>query len=173
MPSVNQQQLSGAASQGLRHLDELTQERMRELEAAMLPAQSLRRTGQRPFTFDGSLVAMTCGVTPGLPFWYEINAYRTTAGSWVSDIRLFNKEDGRSDLFRVAEHDDVDALFDHFENYDPAGDIAPPGELIDGSASSAELALQTARLQMRIDRICDHYRGLLGDLLGRIDAAAA
>lgn len=171
MPAVNRENSPNDASQGLRHLDELTQERMRELEAAMLPAQTIRRTGQRPFAFNGSLVAMTCGVTPDLPFWYEINAYRTTSGSWVSDIRLFDKGDA-SDLFRVAEHDDLDALFDYFENYDPVGDIAPPGELIDGSASSAQLALQTARLQMRVDRIRDHYRGLLGDFLGRIDAAA-
>lgn len=168
MPS--QQRLSDAGSDGLRHLDELTQERMRELEAAMHPNQSLRRTGQRPFDFNGTLVAMTCGINATLPFWYEINAYRTRGDGWVSDIRLFRKEDGSTDLFHVAEHDDLDALFDHLESYDATGDLVPPRELVEGTASGTQLALHTARLQMAANQIVDHYRGLLGDLMIRLAA---
>ncbi len=177
------QQNSAAATQGLRHLDELTQERMRELEAAMQPAlsapaqllanQSLRRTGKRSFAFDGTLVAMTCGVTPALPFWYEINVYRAAAGGWVSDIRLFNKAEGSSDVFRVAEHADLDGVLDHLEHYDPTGDLTPERALTDPTTSNAALALLTARLQMQVNQIGDHYRGLLAELLHRLESVAA
>ncbi len=171
MPAANQHHMSGTASQGLRHLDELTQERMRELEAAMLPMQSLRRTGLRSFAFNGSLVAMTCGVTPNLPFWYEINVYRTAAGGWVSDIRLFNKADGSIDMFRVAEHDDLDGVLDHLERYDPTGDLTLPPALTDPNASSATLSIHAAGLQMQVKQIGDHYRGLLAELLHRLEGA--
>ncbi|CAA9526260.1 MAG: hypothetical protein AVDCRST_MAG91-2553, partial [uncultured Sphingomonadaceae bacterium] len=76
MPAVKLHQQTADVG-GLRHLGEPAQERLRDLEGAAQPAQSLRRTGMRPYAFNGTIVATVCGVTPALPFWYEINVYET------------------------------------------------------------------------------------------------
>lgn len=173
MPVANQQPLEQAAEeQGLRHLDALTQNRIRDLQAPKPPSQVLRRTGQRPFAFDGAVVATVCGVTPLLPYWYELNVHRARSGGWVSDIRLFSKASDRSDLFRVAQHDDLDAVFAHFEGYDPSADLEPGAAMLEPGGTNTRLALHTARLQMQLNRITDHFRGLAGDLLNKLETAA-
>lgn len=149
----------------LRHLDGVTQDRLRDLGAAVMPLQSLKRTGRRPFLFNGAVVATVCGVTPALPFWYELNVHRTVVDTYVTDIRLFHKSPDLHDLFWVEEHPDLDAAAGYFERYDPAGDVVVPQEMAVRSASPAELALWTARLQMRVDQVTQHYRALTGELL--------
>lgn len=149
----------------LRHLDGPTQDRLRELGAAAMPVHALKRTGARPFLFNGTTVATVCGVTPALPFWYELNVHRTVIGTVVSDIRLFHKSPDLPDLFWVAEHDGLDEAIDRFERYEPAGDVAVPREMSTPAGSAAELALATARLQLRVDQVTQHYRALVGELL--------
>ena len=95
MPSVTKQQLPDPAPH--RHLDEAAQERLRELETAHLPAHSLRRTGQRPYAFNGAVVATICGVTPLLPYWYELNVDRTVIGTCVSDGQVNTMFDSQFD----------------------------------------------------------------------------
>ena len=70
-----------------------------------------------------------------------------------------------ADLFRVAEHDDLEAAFDHFERYDAAADLIPGGEIGEPTPSNAELALRVARLQMRVNEITAHYHAVVADLL--------
>lgn len=166
MPSVNRQATDDAApDEGLRHLDEGSRDRLRDLQPANLPIQSLRRTGQRPYAFNGAAVATVCGVTPLLPYWYELNLHRTVLGTCVSDVRLFNKSADQADVFRVVEHDDLNAASDYFERYDPSADIAPPAELLIPGSSNTQLALHTARLQMQVNQLTDHYRAMAGALL--------
>lgn len=173
MPVANQQPLEQAAEeQGLRHLDALTQNRIRDLQGPKPPSQVLRRTGQRPFAFDGAVVAFVCGVTPVLPYWYELNVHRASSGGWVSDIRLFSKASDKPDLFRVEQHDDLDAVFAHFERYDPSADLEPGAAMLEAGGTNTQLALHTARLQMQLNRITDHFRALAGDLLNRLETAA-
>lgn len=150
--------------QELRHVDPVVQERLRELAAPTMPQQRLKRTGRRPFVFNGVTVATVCGITPALPFWYEINVHRTLRDAYVSDIRLFHNAADRTDLFWVAEHADLDACMDHLERYDPAGDIASPPEMLRPIAP-AELAVRMARLQIEIDQVTQHYRVVVGELL--------
>lgn len=164
MPAVKLHQQT-ADAEGLRHLAEPAQERLRDLEGAAQPAQSLRRTGMRPYAFNGTIVATVSGVTPALPFWYEINVYETVLNTYVSDIRLFNNDADLADLFRVAEHDGLEAAFDHLERYDASADLIPGGEIGEPTASNAELALRVARLQMRVNEITAHYRAVVADLL--------
>lgn len=161
----------------LRHLDEPTRDRLSELEwkiqpAAILPVVSLRRTGLRPLAFPGTTIVMVSGINPDLPFWYELNIHRTDTGSFVSDIRLFGKAANSSDVFRVAEHDTLAAVFNLFEAYDPSADLAVVPDL-PSTASHAALALYSACLRMRINQITDHYRALLGDFLAKLETAAA
>lgn len=147
----------------LRHLDAPAQERIREVEASAAPLQSLRRTGQRPYAFNGRIIATVCGITPALPFWYELNVYETVIGSVVTDVRFFDKSD-LPDLFRVAEHEDLDDAFAWFEAYDPSADLFPTRDEAP-SSSSAFLSLYAARLQIQINQISEHYRSMVGDLL--------
>ncbi len=149
----------------LRHLDQRTQDRLAELGATVMPLRALKRTGRRPYLFNGETLATVCGVTPALPFWYELNVHRTVIGSYVSDIRLFHKTPDLSDLFWVEEHDDLEAAVARFEQYDPAGDVSVPREMATRAASAAELALWTARLQMLLDTVTQHYRAQAGELL--------
>ncbi len=173
MPSVKLYQQVDPVDRGLRHLDEPVRDRLRELGSTIMPVQSLRRTGRRPFLFNGNVIATVCGITPLLPFWYELNVHRTVLDSYVSDIRLFNKAPDLPDLFWVDEHDDLDDVSTHFERYDPAGDLSPPQEMTGHGGSSAQLALWTARLQLQVDQITQHYRALVGDLLGAIQPPPA
>lgn len=151
----------GAAGQG-------TQEKARDVPTWALPLQTLRRTGLRPLAFYGATVATACGITPALPYWYELNVHRTAAGAYVSDIRLFRKQADQPDLFRVAEHSDLEDMIDHLEAYDPSGDLAPGPDMLAGGVSNAALALRSARLEIEINRITEHYRAMVCQLLGAV-----
>lgn len=148
-----------------RQLDQVTETRLREIGATLMPVRSLRRTGRRPFLFNGTTVATLCGITPLLPFWYEINVHRTVIDSYVSDIRLFHNSPDVPDLYRVAEHDDLEDTVVYFERYEPAADVAPPAEMSVRASSCAELALAIARLQLQVDQVTQHFHSLVGDLL--------
>lgn len=152
----------------LRQLDGDAQERLRALDAPV-PMQTLRRTGRRPYAFNGTIMATVCGVTPALPFWYEINVYRSVIDTYVSDVRMFNKDGALADLFRVEEHDELEDAFTWFERYDAAADLMmePDGNKPDGGKpeSNAVVALRAARLQVRVNEIRAHYAVVMGDLL--------
>ncbi|WP_375401787.1 hypothetical protein [uncultured Sphingomonas sp.] len=156
---------------GFPHLDGLAQTRIQELVALAMPLRSLRRTGRRPLPFNGETLATVCGVTPSLPFWYEINVHRTVVGSYLTDVRLFNKTADELDLFWVQEHDELEDAVAYLERYDPAGDVTPPRQVAEIASSPVELALRIARLQLRVDQITQHYRALVGDLLNTLSQA--
>lgn len=165
MTGVNLHQQTPALD-ALRHLDEPVRQRMRALEVPAMPAQSLRRTGQRSYAFNGQVIATICGVTPALPYWYELNVFETVLETFVCDVRLFNKGD-QADLFRVAEVPTMDVAFAWFENYDPSADLpAPPVPA--ANLSNASLVLLAARLQMEVNRIDTHYRTMAGELLNAL-----
>lgn len=141
---------------------------LREAEARLAPVQVVRRTGLRPYAFNGQLLGTVCGVDQVLPYWYEINVYRTVLGSYVSDIRLFGKAADAPDLFRAREHDDLDALHAYLEGYDPCGDL-PPIRYDDSPATSAAaLALRAIEVRAEMRRIDDHFRATVGALLNAL-----
>ena len=41
------------------------------------------------------------GVTPALPFWYEINVYDSVLGTVVTDVRLFQCDPALADAIRA------------------------------------------------------------------------
>ena len=172
MPSVNVKPISELDASSFGRLDGAADDRAREVPAWALPLQVLRRTGLRPLAFHGATIATVCGVTPVLPYWYELNAYRTASGAYVSDIRLFRKGSDQADAFHVAEHADLEAMIGHLEDYDPSSDLELAADMFDGSTSNAALALRTARLQIEVNRITEHYRSLVCQLLGAVIAQA-
>lgn len=172
MPSVNRHQQIDTVPPEFQQFDQPTQARIREFAATVAPMRLLKRSGQRPMLFNGATLATICGVTPSLPFWYELNVHRTVLDTYLSDIRLFHKSPDEPDLFWVSEHDDLDALVAHFERYHPAADLTPPA-LAPDRASAAELALWAAGLQLRVEQITQHYRALVGELLHAVHAKPA
>lgn len=143
-------------------------ERPRDTVPRLAPMQLLERTGRRPLAFNGRILATVCGVERVLPYWYEINVHRTVLGDYVSDIRLFGKSQDAVDLFRVAEHPDVDALCDYLETYDPCCDLPPVRQDAVGSLSCAALSLRAIELQGAMRGITDHYRATVGALLNAL-----
>ena len=172
MPSATLHQPIDVSVRELRHLEPAVQDRLRDGGATVMPLQCLKRTGRRPFMFNGVTVATVCGVTPSLPFWYELNLHRTVLDGYVCDVRLFDKASDAADLFWVEEHEHLDDALAWFERYDPAADITPPGEIATGAGSSAELALALGRLRLRIDQHVQHYRALAGELLAAVTPKA-
>jgi hypothetical protein len=137
---------------------------MRDLAQRIAPMHVLRHTGFRPVAFNGHLLNTVSGIDQVLPYWYEINVYQDVLGAYVSDIRLFAKGVGTVDLFRVAEHEDLEALYSYFENYDPCGDL-PPIRFDAAATSAAALTLRAIEVQAGMQRITDHYRATVGALL--------
>lgn len=173
MPSLNLRDAVPVDPTWFPHLDQPSQARIQELVAHVMPLHTLRRTGRRPLMFNGATLATVCGVTPALPFWYEVNVHETVVKTYLTDIRLFNKTGDEPDLFWVREHDELEDAVTYLERYDPAGDIVPPREMAEPAPSAAELALRIARLQLRVDQITQHYRALVGDLLHTLGRAKA
>lgn len=159
--------LHAAPPPRFQQLDPATQARLREVAPPAMPVQTLRRTGHRPLTFNGVPIATICGVTPALPFWYELNLFRTVVDSFVCDVRLFQKSDA-PERFTVAEHDDLLDACAWFEAYQPARDIRP-NIALSTIGSSAELAIAIASLRLEIDLAAEHYRALVGQLLTAVE----
>lgn len=168
MTNVNLNQQVDQVTSTPRPVESPARSQLREVEASIMPAQALKRTGQRPYAFNGLTVATICGVTPALPFWYELNLFRTVIGSYVCNVRLFNKGED-ADVFRASEHDDLEAACAFFERYEPAADLPASPDEISLDAPGVKLSLQAARLQLRINRITDHYRATAGELLYALD----
>lgn len=147
----------------LSHLGAPVQQRLREIAVPAMPMQSLRRTGMRPYGFNGAPLATVSGITPGLPFWYELNVFTTVVETYVCDVRLFHKTDA-PDLFRVVEQDDFEDALAWFERYDPAHDVRPGPALTDAKSNAAR-AIECARLQLELAAVVDHYRIVVGQLL--------
>lgn len=165
MPSVTLYQKAPEPSTEPRMVAPPQDKRPREAGQRFAPMQMLKHTGTRPVAFNGQIVGTVCGVDRVLPYWYEINVYCTVLGDYVSDIRLFGKSEDAVDLFRVAEHPDIDALYDYLEKYDPCCDLPPVRHDAGGSVSSAGLSLRAIETQSAMRRISDHYRATVGALL--------
>ena len=143
-------------------------ERLRDIGARVAPLQLLKRTGERRYAFNGQILATVCGIERILPFWYEINVYRSVIGTYVSDIRLFGKGEDIVDVFRVAEHNDIDELRDHLGRYDPHYDL-PPIRCGGSPQSSAALMLRAIEIRADMQRISEHYRVTVSALLDVLD----
>jgi hypothetical protein len=165
------QQVANAISPQLRHLAEPPADVMPVAAAPVAPLpplQSLRRTGERPYVANAAPVATLSGYSSELPFWYEINVYQNVSDDYVTDIRLFHKNPDSADMFRVVEHADLDDVFSYLERYDPSADLDPGRSISEPNASSASLALNAARLQLRVNQLTRHYQATVSELLNAL-----
>lgn len=130
----------------------------------------IARMGARPLKFTGSELAMAMSFTPEIPYWYEINLYRTTESQFVATVRLFYQSEDKQDTVEAWQFSSLDEALAAIEHYDAARDVEfvlpEPGEQLTG----AEIAARAMELQGRIQAQRQHYRGLVGEILYELDA---
>jgi hypothetical protein len=131
----------------------------------------LRRTGERPLSFQGVEVCSAMSYMPGTPLWYEINVYRTAADSYVANVRMFTKSDNDKDRFSVYEASSFDEAMYWLESYNPAEDIRADLPLDNMDVPVIELGLKAAAVRMRLAEARRQYRDLLGEILFALDGA--
>ena len=129
----------------------------------------LRRPGARPLVFSGSELAMAMSFTPELPYWYELNIYRTDAQHFVLAVKQFFQSEDEDDLCQAWEFESLVEVFDALDSYDAANDVKVPSET---SASPAELMATAMELRAKVAAARSNFKGLLGELYEEIDAAA-
>jgi len=130
----------------------------------------LSRPGKRPLTFHGSELAMAMSYTPELPYWYELNIYRTAEQKFVLALKLFFGSTDETDRSKAWEFDTLPEVFDTLESYDAADDVR-----IDCTAmehlSAAELAARAYELGARVAAQRAHFGSIVGELFKELEAA--
>ncbi|MEM7520402.1 MAG: hypothetical protein AAF307_05130 [Pseudomonadota bacterium] len=130
----------------------------------------LPQPGGRPNVFQGAELAMAMSFTPGLPYWYEINLYRTAEQGFVVAIRTFFQSEEEVDFVKSWSFSSIHEALAMVETYDPSIDVHVPA--VDMSAASpADLAATALALKAEVESRRAHYAGLVGEMLAEIEAA--
>jgi hypothetical protein len=142
-------------------------------EAGAMPGTRfrLRRLGARPLSFTGIELGMAMSFTPELPYWFEINLYRVTDGSFAVAIKQFFQSSEETDLARAWPARSLDEALDIIEGFDPAHDVPVRMSLLDGDLSAAEMEAAAMDLQAKVAHARTHYRSLVGQFFHALDAA--
>jgi hypothetical protein len=131
----------------------------------------IRRLGARPLVFSGSELAMAMSFTPELPYWYELNIYRTDKQSFVLCVKQFYQAESEIDTSDAWEFESLAEVFDAIEAYDAGQDVRfDPGDM--SSAPAAELASRAMALRAEVEASRAHFAGLAGELFQKLDDAA-
>jgi len=128
------------------------------------------RSGARPLKFSGSELAMAMSFSPEIPYWYEINLYRTTGSEFVAAVRLFHQSEDRRDTVEAWRFSSLDEALAAIEDYDAAQDVDFAAAIPRENMPGAEIAGQALTLQARVHAMRQHYRGLVGEILFELDA---
>ncbi len=128
------------------------------------------RSGARPLKFNGSELAMAMSFTPEIPYWYEINLYRTTDSEFVAAVRLFHQSEEKRDTVEAWKFKSLDEALAAIEHYDAATDVEAVMPGIEDDLCGAEVAAQAMELRARIENQRQHFRGLVGEVLYELDA---
>jgi hypothetical protein len=132
----------------------------------------IARHGARPLIFAGTQLAMAMSFTPGLPYWYEINIYRTSEQRFVLVIRLFHVAEDQKDTVDAWVFDTLPEVFDALEAHDAGRDVVADVDTVHAGLPPGELAVRAWELRARIEAARQHFAGLVGELLAEIDAVA-
>ena len=131
----------------------------------------VKRVGARPLVFHGSELAMAMSFTPQIPYWYEVNIYRTDAQEFVLAVRLFFQSETEQDTVRAWTFGSLDAVMEAIENYDAGHDIRLNFEGFDEDMPPVEMAARALDLSARVEAARLHFAGLVGELFDEIDSA--
>ncbi len=126
---------------------------------------NIKRAGGRPLRFEGSELAMAMSYTSAIPYWYEINIYRTVEQSFVTAVRLFHQAEDQQDSVNAWESVSLDAAIDKLTSYDAAHDVPVGLHLGSVDAPAAEAAATALQMIAQIADARHHYRSLVGEFL--------
>ena len=141
--------------------------------ASTAPSYRIKRPGARPIVFDGTELAMAMSFTPAIPFWYEINLYRTTEQRFVVTVRMFQQAEGEQDQVRGWEFDSLEQALDKLAHYDAGQDIRVAMNPADPDICAAELAACAMDLRAKIMGARRHYESLIGEFFYDLEAPKA
>jgi len=134
-------------------------------------ANRIRRLGKRPLVFNGTELAMAMSFTPGLPYWYELNVFRTDQQKFVLAIKLFYSSEDEIDSSDAWEFDTLAEVFDAIEAYDAGRDVRfDMGGLSD--APAAAMAAMSMSLRAEVEAARAHFAGLVGEFFKQLEDAA-
>lgn len=138
----------------------------------MMPAASHRftRPGKRPLVFQGTQLAMAMSFTPDIPYWYEINIFRSEEQNFVLVVKLFFQSEIEQDYTKAWEADSLIEVLDMLEHYDAAEDIRVAVPEMD-TIAPAELATMAYAMEARVRSQRAHWASLIGELFGELEAA--
>lgn len=141
--------------------------------AAAPHSYRIKRPGARPLVFDGIELAMAMSFTPSLPYWYEINLYRTSDQRFVASIRLFFRSEEEQDLVRAWEFDTLDQALEKLSSFDAGQDVRFAIDPEDASLSPSQLAAMAMELRARILAAQQHYKSLVGEFFYELETMKA
>lgn len=122
----------------------------------------IKRLGARPLSFQGSELAMAMSFTPSIPYWYEVNIYRTVEQRFVLAVRLFFQSEHEQDVVRAWEFDSLADALDKMEAYDAAQDVRVTFDTSKPMVV-AELTAKAMDLHASAAAARGHYSGLVGE----------
>lgn len=135
------------------------------------PTFRIKRPGARPLIFEGIELAMAMSFTPALPYWYEVNIYRTNDQRFVVAVRLFFQSEAEQDQVHAWDFDTLDQALDKLAQYDAAQDVKVSMDPANPSMPPAELAAMALDLRARVDSARRHFASLLGEFFYELDTA--
>lgn len=126
---------------------------------------TIKRAGGRPLRFEGSELAMAMSFTASMPYWYEINLYRSVDQRIVTAVRLFHQSEKKQDTVRAWESASIDDAIDKLTRYDAGYDVPVDIDFDASQAPPPELAAKALQLQARISEARHHYKSIVGEFL--------
>lgn len=132
-------------------------------------AYRIKRPGARPIVFDGIELAMAMSYTPALPYWYEINLYRTSDQRFIASIRLFFQSADEQDQTRAWEFDTLDQALEKLAAFDAGQDVRFVIDPADETMSPSQLAAMAMELRARILAAQQHYKSLVGEFFYELE----
>ena len=130
----------------------------------------LRNIGGKPVRFRGVLLAEGSNFARGLALWHDIALYRVDGGQVAVALRLKRPGDADLGVHRARVFEDLDAACSWLEHFDCTADLAAEFDVSDPTVSAARVTVQAAALRERAERLQRGYRGLVGEILFRLEA---
>ena len=130
----------------------------------------LRNVGGKPLRLRADLLAEGSSRASNLGFWHELALYRTDSGQIAVALRLLRAGGAETGVHRARVFEDMDCAATWLEGFDPANDLSADFDVSDMRISAACVTLKAAALRDRADRLERAYRGLVGEMLFRLES---
>ncbi len=128
----------------------------------------LRNNGGKPLRLRGELLAEGSSRCAEERMWHEIALYQAADGAVAVAIRFFGGA-AETGVQRARLFPTMDEACAWLEAFDPSFDLAADFDVADPGISVARVALKAAVLRDRAERLTRGYRGLVGEVLYRLE----